>query len=360
MPIKLKIVILILIVLSILGGIKLYRLYKPQSTAEFENDEIIYNSATTEPNKWPSIPIFRSKTLKNDYHVFQTFNNCGPASLSMALSYYGINVSQKELGEALRPYQNAKGDNDDKSVTLDEMAAKAQEYGFLTYHRTGGDLQIIQRFISNDIPVIARTWLHENDYIGHFRVIKGFSTVSREIIQDDSYEGKNLIFSMDKFNKLWEAFNYEYLVIVPKDKKELAEEILGRAVDEKYSWEKSKSTSQQQLTKDPNNVYAAFNLSVAEYYLGNYQASIDAYESVQSKLPMRMLWYQIEPILAYQKLNRYEKVFQITDQILNNHNRAFSELYIIRGEIYRDQGNETAANDEFEKAKFYNKNIKLP
>ena len=32
----------------------------------------------------------------------QTFNNCGPASLSMLFSYYGINKSQKELGQEFK------------------------------------------------------------------------------------------------------------------------------------------------------------------------------------------------------------------------------------------------------------------
>ena len=48
-------------------------------------------------------------------HTYQTFNNCGPATLSITLSHYGINVSQEELGNKMRPYQHPKGDNDDKT-----------------------------------------------------------------------------------------------------------------------------------------------------------------------------------------------------------------------------------------------------
>ena len=32
---------------------------------------------------------------------YQTFNNCGPANLSMILSYYGISKSQAELADIL-------------------------------------------------------------------------------------------------------------------------------------------------------------------------------------------------------------------------------------------------------------------
>jgi hypothetical protein len=46
--------------------------------------------------------------LTNPKHTYQTFNNCGPATLSMILSWYGESVSQKELGNKMRPYQHPK------------------------------------------------------------------------------------------------------------------------------------------------------------------------------------------------------------------------------------------------------------
>src|SRR3989344_1067131 len=55
-------------------------------------------------NTTPTLPPSEStKVLTGGTQVFQTFNNCGPAALSMALSYYGIKVSQHELGDILRP-----------------------------------------------------------------------------------------------------------------------------------------------------------------------------------------------------------------------------------------------------------------
>jgi tetratricopeptide (TPR) repeat protein len=85
------------------------------------------------------------------------------------------------------------------------------------------------------------------------------------------------------------------------------------------------------LQKNPGNVNDEFNISIALYYAGDYQESVEAFEKVQGRLPFRALWYQIEPIQSYYELGDYQKVFELTDQILNNGNRAFSELYIIRG-----------------------------
>lgn len=331
---------------------------------------VIQNSPIFFPSPTPTITLQTpppSKTLSSplENHIFQTFNNCGPAALSMALSYYGINETQATLGEALRPFQVPGGDNDDKSVTLQELSEKSKDYGFVPYHRPNGNSEIIKQFITYDIPVITRTYLRENEDIGHYRVVKGYDSAQQNFVQDDSLQGKNLRYSYDDFNTLWEKFNFEYLVLVPQEKLEIAQTILGEDKDEKTAWQKAlrrvedaQRGTQGKLAESPESVYDRFNLSVAHYNVGNYKESAEEFEKVESKLPFRTLWYQIEPILAYYELRNYDRVFEITDKILNNHNRAFSELYLIRGEIYKNQGNLEAAKQEFEKAVFYNKNLK--
>ena len=310
---------------------------------------------TSTPVSLPSPPT--AKVLTGGTQVFQTFNNCGPASLSMALSHYDITVSQQELGRALRPFQHPTGDNDDKSVTLEELARKAQEYGFTVYHRPVGTMDVVKQFVSNDIPVITRTWLKEGDDIGHYRVIKGYDESSQEIIQDDSLQGKDLRYSYDEFNTLWKAFNYEYLVLIPEDKKEVAQAILGEQVDEEKAWQAAVQLSEDALQDNPTDIYASFNQSVALYHVGDYAGSIQAFERVESKLPKRMLWYRIKPILAYYKLKEYDRVFAITTAILENQNRAFSELYFIRGKIYEETDRLEQAELEFALAKRYNTNL---
>ena len=298
-----------------------------------------------------------SKTLNNDYHVFQTFNNCGPAALSMALSYYGINVSQQVLGEELRPWQNPQGDNDDKSVTLEELGEKAKDFDLIPYHRPNGNIDLIKLFITYDIPVVARTLTKIEEDIGHYRIVKGYNDETGQIIQDDSLQNKNLWFSYSDFSLLWKQFNFEYLILVPKDKDEIAQNILGENKDPYVAWQKAVQNSQKQLEENQYDIYARFNLSVALYNIGNYQESVDEFEKVEALLPFRTLWYQIEPIKAYYELGDYQRVFELTEKILNNWNRAFSELYFLRGQIYQKQGNIEAARQEFENAVFYNRNF---
>lgn len=298
------------------------------------------------------------KILQGGTHVFQTFNNCGPASLSMILSYYGLSVSQQELGLALRPHQNPQGINDDKSVTLSELAEKSKEYGFIPYHRPGGTEKLIKLFLAHDMPVITRTTTKPTQDIGHFRVIKGYDEPTGEFIQDDSLQGKNLRYTYENFNNLWQTFGYEFLALVPHDKKDIAEAILGPLTDEKAAWLAAAESARTIHTQKPDDFRAAFNLSVALYHAGDYLGSAKEFESVEHRLPFRTLWYQIEPILAYYELEDYDRVFAITEKILTNENRAFSELYLIRGDIYKKQGNIEAARTEYEKAIRYNQNLK--
>ena len=207
------------------------------------------------------------------------------------------------------------------------------------------------------MPVITRTWTKLDEDIGHYRIVKGYDDADGEIIQDDSLQGKNLRYSYQNFEKLWQKFNYEYLVLVPNNQKEIADAILAEDKDPQIAWRKAADLSLTQLSQNPTDIYARFNLSVAYYNTGDFQKSVQEFEKVENQLPFRTLWYQIEPIEAYYELENYDRVFALSDKILNNQNRAFSELYMLKGESYKKQGNMDKAREEFQKAVFYNKNL---
>jgi len=301
-----------------------------------------------------------SALLDNPNHVYQTFNNCGPATLSMILSRFGKNVSQKELRDQMRPYQVLSGDNDDKTIFTSEFVDWAKKYGLEAVSRVNGDINTLKYFTVNGIPVVVKTWLHVNEDIGHFRIVRGFDENKSVIIQDDSYEGPNKKIKYYDFLSMWQPFNYAYIIVYRKDQENLVKAIIGEDWDEKASWQNALTRAQKEADLDSQNVYAVFNKSTALYHLGDFQKSVEAFEKVEKSLPKRMLWYQIEPILAYKELGNFDKVFQITNHILENGNRAFSELYQIRGEIYLSQGNKQKAKEEFDKALFYNKNFNHP
>lgn len=302
-------------------------------------------------------PLPKTKILSTTYHTFQTFNNCAPAGLSIALSYYGIYKSQEVLAADLRPYNNPRGINDDKSTTPDELGAKAQEYGLTPYFRANGNINLLKRLVASGFPVLMRTLLEADKDFAHYRVVKGYDDTTEEIVQDDSYQGKNIRYSYDEFLKLWKPFGYEYLVLVPENKIAVVEAILGEEVNAKVSWQNAIRTAQGELAQNSGDTLARFNLSVALYYAGRYEEATKEFEKVEYVLPRLMTWYQIEPIRAYAALGNAGRVFELSDRILNDKNPAFSELYILRGQMYVAEGNLAAAKAEFEKAVLYNKNL---
>lgn len=295
--------------------------------------------------------------LINNYHVYQSFNNCGPATLSMAMAWYGVKVSQEELAKNMRPFQHPKGDNDDKTIFTYEFVNWANEYGLEAIGRVNGDIELLKKFISNGIPVVVKTWLKPNEDIGHFRFVTGYDENKQIIVQDDSYEGPNKKIGYFDFLTMWQAFNYSYVVVYTSDLKDKVESVIGEEIDEKVAWENALRRAGEENLKDENNPYPHFNISTASYHLVDYERSVKEYEKVENVLPRRMLWYQIEPIKAYQELKSYDKVFEIIEKILENGNRSFSELYMIRGEIYLEQGLKDKAKEQFELALKYNTNM---
>ncbi|MDB5056964.1 MAG: hypothetical protein JWO59_436, partial [Chloroflexi bacterium] len=267
---------------------------QPAVVANDSTAVIAPRKATPAPTTVIRLPA--SKVLQNDYQVFETWNNCGPASLSMALSYFGINQSQAVLGQVLRPYQNQQGDNDDKDVTFEELATEARKFGLLAYFRPNGNIQLLKKFIAIGLQVMVETTMGKHDDIGHYRVVKGYSNVDGTITQDDSMQGHNVTFSYADLDYMWKKYNYEYLVLVPKSKQHLAEDILGTNMSTKSAWQATATMDRAMLAANPADVDSRFNLSVALYYLGQYRESVAQFERVKNLLPFRTLWYQIEPI----------------------------------------------------------------
>ncbi|HNZ55499.1 MAG TPA: C39 family peptidase [Candidatus Paceibacterota bacterium] len=308
------------------------------------------------PNKTNSQSQTGQKILSTDYHVYQTFNNCAPAALSMALSYFGVNASQEDLANDLRPNHNLTGQNDDKSTPPNELAAKAKDYGLVAYYRPAGDIEKLKALINLDLPIVVRTLLYPDQDYAHYRVIKGYDGTTNEIIQDDSLEGKNLRFTYQEFERLWQPFNNAYLVIARPEQQAAIEKILGEDLTENIAWQKAVTLAQNQLNQDPTDINTNLNLAVANYYLGDFTGSVSAFEKVAANLPKHFLWYQNEPIKAYLALRQYDKVFALTDKIFADNNKADSELYLLRGQSYLAQDQKDEARAEFEKAVFYNKN----
>lgn len=358
-----KIFVIVLVsVIAVIGGALLFdhflEVYFPLPQP-LNLPQITSSPPTPTPTPTPVVvQPGESKSLSGIPFVYQTYNNCGPAALSMDLAYFGVDVSQQELADIIRPYNNPQGYNDDKSVTLEEFGPIAQSHGLIFYSRPNGSVDKIKLLLANNIPVITHTWLFPDDYIGHVRVMTGFDDQTQEFIQMDAIEGSRR-FSYQQFLKLWQPFNYEYAVIAPPEKDGIIKAILGPETDSRVAWTNAQQRAQEEIKSNPQSLYANFNVSVTDYHLGLYQEAVQSFEKIRSKIPIKMLWYQLEPVESYLAIKDYSQVFVLTDQIFRSGDPSYSEAYITRGDAYLAQGNKEAAKTEYQKAVLYNKNLPL-
>jgi len=312
------------------------------------------------PSPAPSTPVDelpKSKMIEGLSHVGQTFNNCSSVGLMIAMSHWGIRDTQEAIAEGTRPWNNPRGDNDDKSVNLYELAAYAEsKHGLTTFVRPNGTIELLKKFVANDIPIVGRALMYPDDDIVHYRVIRGYDEDKKIVYESDGIEGPKVPYSYEKWMRFWKDFNYEYLIVVPDNKKALVEEILGEEKNERTAWQNAKERAERDLAANPNDIITHYNLVTALYYLGDYAGAVREFEKIEGQLTRRKLWYQHEPIQAYFELGNYDRVMALTEKIINDNNKSVSELYYMRGKIYESRGDAAAARAEYEKAVMYNKN----
>ena len=345
-------------VLSFLGTKEKKQSYGTNVATSSTSNKTQLTVNASKKNDIDAMALPEAKFIPNLAWVGQTFNNCSSVGLMITLSYWGIKDTQEAIAEATRPFNNPKGNNDDKSVTLYELADYAQKkYGLVTYVRPNGDIETLKKFVAHDIPVLTRALMYPEDDIVHYRVIRGYDDTKRIVIETDGIEGKKQPYSYETWMHMWKDFNYAYLIIVPEEKRLLAEKLLGESLDEKKAWVNAKERAYKEMSSNPNDLRSNYNLITALYYLGEHRSTIEEFEKIENKLTRRKLWYQPEPIDAYFKLGYDDKVIEHVDYIVNDNNKAVSELYVLKAKIYEKRKMYKQAKAEYNKAIFYNEHL---
>ena len=286
--------------------------------------------------------------------VPQTFNNCGPATTSMVLQYFGHNVNQNETKAKLR------SNSDDKNVFTFEIADYIRnDYGVESKLLYGGDIELIKKLLANGFYIVIEDWLHPNEDIGHTTIIRGFDDEQGVLIADDSFIGVNITYPYEQFRETqWKAFNYEYLPVYLPGSEELLKSIIGDSWDEETMYQKTAERARSEIAKNDSDLYAWFNLGTSLYALGDYQGAKNAFEKSRSLgWPKRMLWYQIQPVQTYNALKEYKKALEFADIALWS-NDSFAEAHLEKAIAYKGLNDIQKAREEVQRAIFFAPNFK--
>jgi tetratricopeptide (TPR) repeat protein len=323
-------------------------------------------SATRPPSPTPPQPTQQvtlpptQTQLDGLRHNWQTWNNCGPATLAMQLGYFGSRLSQADVAAVLRPYR------DDKNVNPAEMADYARAQGVNALVRVNGDDERLKRLLAAGVPVLIETWYEPkpNDGMGHYRLLVGYDDATREWIAYDSYDGRGLKkgapyrgirLPYAEVARLWEGFNRTYVVLYDDARRAAIESILGADRDDAAMWAGALEAAQSSTQTDPKNSFAWFNAGSSLLALGRSDEAAAAFDQARRVgLPWRMLWYQHGPFEAYYATGRYDEMIALANATLKN--AQIEELYYWRGLAQQAKGDTTAAQASFRRALELNAN----
>jgi tetratricopeptide (TPR) repeat protein len=303
----------------------------------------------------PAQPAMQLNGLR---HFWQTWNNCGPATLATNLSFYGSTLDQADIGNVLRRYA------DDKNVSPEELVTYAQGQGYMAQLRVNGSAQLARTFLSNGIPLLIETWLEEEpgDGMGHYRLLVGYDDVTQRWIVYDSYAHTNpvstdansyqgIYMSYDQTEAWWKIFNRTYVLVYPPDRDPLVRSILGDVYEPSVMWQEAIATAQTEIAANPSDPYAHFNLGSALVHLGDYAGAAAAYDQARAiGLPWRMLWYQFGPFVAYTEVGRYQEVIELGQATLTSAAGGIEEIHYWRGRALAGLGDAASAQTEWNQA----------
>ena len=148
-------------------------------------------------------------------HLWQSLNNCGPASVVMALSLFGIEADQEVARLALRGPDLRRGMG---PGPVDPWVNEL--YGLRSVSRVNGTVELMKRLVANGFAPMVTQWMQDPSVsrIAHWRVVRGYDDDTTSFFVNDPMLGANVPLSYDWFNANWQPFSYRWMVLYePKD-----------------------------------------------------------------------------------------------------------------------------------------------
>ncbi len=279
---------------------------------------------TPEPSPTPTVsptPLPAKVRLTGVRHEYQKWNNCGPTTLSMGLSFWKWQGDQLDVANVVKPNPR------DKNVMPYELADYVNQNTNLKAEvRMGGDLQMIKSFVAAGIPIIVEKGFEgENfsDWMGHYELITGYSDADKSFLVYDSYVGPETDFpiSYDEVQENWLAFNYVYLIVFPPEREAQVMQILGPQADPtaNFQYAAQKASDDIYRTTGRDLFFAWYNRGTSLTKLQDFTGAAQAYDQAftiyptisEKDRPWRMLWYQTGPYFAYYYSGRYQDVVDL-------------------------------------------------
>ncbi len=292
----------------------------------------------------------------------QKLNNCGPATLSINLNYYGLEHSQLDIAGVVKPHY------DDRNVSPEELVDYTNNHTPLraVLYR-GGDLELAKRLIAAGFPVVIEKG-YEPDawqgWMGHYLTLYGYDEAAAEFMTLDTFLGpwdsSGLPVPYEVIDEGWQQFNYTFFVVYEAEQEQQLKTITGPILnDEEAMWRQALEMAKADIVADAEDPFAWFNVGSSLTHLADitddpplYAQAAAAFDQARlAGLPPRMLWYQFEPYEAYLADGRIDDVLALTSAVLDNDGgRDVEETFLYRGHARLALGETDAALLDYRRA----------
>lgn len=157
-------------------------------------------------------------------HLWQTLNNCGPASVVMALSTLGVDADQEEARLALRGPDVRRGMG---PGGVDPWVSSL--YGLHSVSRLNGTLELMKELVANGFAPMVTQWMQDPTVsrIAHWRTVRGYDDELGVFYVNDPMLGANVPLSYEWFNANWQPFSYRWMVIYRSEDVARVQQIVG-------------------------------------------------------------------------------------------------------------------------------------
>jgi len=321
-----------------------------------ENTSVVASSAVSEAPAVSSVPP--SARIFGIRHEQQKWNNCGPANITMALSFYGWQQSQDVAANELKPNREDKNVSPHELVEFVETSTSVKAMA-----RMGGNIDLLKTLVANEFPVIIETgaMFEAYDWIGHYRTLVAYDDVFQIFYFYDSFLGvgdsaQGVTETYENVDKDWQAFNRTFIVVYEPQREGLLRSLLDSHWTADDAAQIAFDVAQQEARQEPQNAFAWFNMGTSLVELERYQEAATAFDQAQrAELPWRMMWYQFGPFQAYYETGRYDDVLSLVQINLNNA-EELEETYYWRGRVQEAQGQPEQAAVSYRRALSFNPN----
>ena len=244
---------------------------------------LVSGCALVQRAEWPQgldgIP--RQREITSVPFYAQEEYQCGPASLSMALAWSGLDVKPAALTDMV--YTAAR-----RGSLQPDMIAAARRWGRVAYVISGAESLIREVAVGHPVVVLLNlglSWVP----LWHYAVVIGYDMPADEVVLHSGLNPRERM-HMGLFQHTWaRSENWGLLVLKPQELPATAEE--SKFVEAVLGLEKARQVEaalqgyRTALSRWPQNFTAMMGLGNASYALGDLKTSEEAFRRATETHP---------------------------------------------------------------------------